>query len=146
MLMRCRCICDSSLIQHCACSADKMRRGLSLVDEDRWPWLHVLASLIASHRSEGKRLVMGCSALKEAYRDILRGQHPDSMLFVSPFAPCYIPNCRHSQYEHTAMAQCSGELCQQKPSTGRAPHKGLLSLKRFTEASSEASTIRVCSL
>lgn len=73
-----------NLSQQCQCSADKMRRGIPLDDEDRWPWLHVLAGIIVEHIAEGKRLVMGCSALKEAYRDILRGQHPESLVFVRP--------------------------------------------------------------
>ena len=72
------------LSQHCRCSAVKMRRGIPLDDEDRWPWLHVLAGIIVKHIAEDRRLVMGCSALKEAYRDILRGQHAESVLFVRP--------------------------------------------------------------
>ena len=70
--------------QHRQCSAVKMRRGIPLDDEDRWPWLHALAGIIVKHIAEGRRLVVGCSALKEAYRDILRGQHTESVVFVRP--------------------------------------------------------------
>ena len=64
-----------------------MRRGIPLDDNDRWPWLHELASIIDAHLAGNRRLVMGCSALKEAYRDVLRGRHPDNVLFVRPFLP-----------------------------------------------------------
>ena len=61
-----------------------MKKGVPLTDEDRWPWLHELAGLISTYQAHGKRIVMGCSALKEAYREILRGQRADSVLFVRP--------------------------------------------------------------
>ncbi|CAL5224364.1 g7038 [Coccomyxa viridis] len=67
---------------HPTANVDKMRRGIPLDDTDRWPWLHELASIIDSHLADSKRLVMGCSALKEVYRDILRGRNPDAILFV----------------------------------------------------------------
>ena len=61
-----------------------MKKGVPLTDEDRWPWLHELAGLISTYHMHGKRIVMGCSALKEAYREILRVQRADSVLFVRP--------------------------------------------------------------
>ena len=64
--------------------ADKMKTGKPLTDEDRWPWLHELAGLIGTYQTHGKRVVMGCSALKEVYREILRGQRAGSVLFVRP--------------------------------------------------------------
>ncbi len=76
-IVRCACYL-LNLRQRHGCSADKMRRGIPLTDDDRWPWLHELASIIDSRLADTKRLVMGCSALKEAYRDILRGRHPDA--------------------------------------------------------------------
>lgn len=81
--------CYVRLRQCHGCSADKMRRGIPLDDNDRWPWLRELAGIIDSHLADSKRLVMGCSALKEAYRDILRGQHPDAVLFVRLSRPDY---------------------------------------------------------
>ncbi len=65
------------------CSAEKMRAGIPLTDANRWPWLQVLAELIDQHLSSGRCLVMACSALTEAYRDILRGKHLDDVTFVS---------------------------------------------------------------
>ena len=64
--------------------ADKMKMGIPLSDADRWPWLHELAGLISTYETHNKHIVMGCSALKEAYREILRGQRADNVLFVRP--------------------------------------------------------------
>lgn len=54
----------------------KMASGVPLTDADRDPWLRALAAEIASHQAAGGHVVMGCSALKRAYRDILRGGAP----------------------------------------------------------------------
>lgn len=48
----------------------KMSAGIPLTDADRWPWLDALAGWIAAHPAGG---VLGCSALKRGYRDVLRG-------------------------------------------------------------------------
>ena len=53
--------------------ADKMRSGQALTDEDRWPWLDRLASLLKDHAVKGTRCVVACSALKRAYREHLSG-------------------------------------------------------------------------
>lgn len=49
----------------------KMSSGVPLTDEDRWPWLDALANWLAAHNATGG--VLGCSALKRRYRDVLRG-------------------------------------------------------------------------
>lgn len=51
----------------------KMSRGEPLTDEDRAPWLAALHEQIARHVGEESSAVLACSALKTAYRDILRG-------------------------------------------------------------------------
>lgn len=49
----------------------KMASGLPLTDEDRGPWLQELRALISQHNERGVNGVLACSALKEAYREIL---------------------------------------------------------------------------
>ena len=49
----------------------KMRSGVALADEDRWPWLARLNTLLLDSERQGKSLVLACSALKQAYRDRL---------------------------------------------------------------------------
>lgn len=54
----------------------KMSAGRPLDDDDRWPWLRLLADWIGEHEREGRPVVLTCSALKRAYRDLLRDGHP----------------------------------------------------------------------
>jgi gluconokinase len=49
----------------------KMSAGHALTDEDRWPWLAAIADEIDRACGSGKRVVIGCSALRRPYRDIL---------------------------------------------------------------------------
>ncbi|WP_030162527.1 gluconokinase [Glycomyces sp. NRRL B-16210] len=51
----------------------KMRAGVPLTDADRGPWLRTLREWIVARAEAGESSVMTCSALKESYRDILRG-------------------------------------------------------------------------
>ena len=50
----------------------KMSSGQPLTDEDRWPWLEALADWTAQRQAAGQSTVLTCSALRKAYRDILR--------------------------------------------------------------------------
>jgi carbohydrate kinase (thermoresistant glucokinase family) len=55
----------------------KMHAGIPLTDEDRWPWLQRVAGWIAARYAAGEPGIIGCSALKRAYRDRLREADPD---------------------------------------------------------------------
>jgi carbohydrate kinase (thermoresistant glucokinase family) len=57
-------------------SVAKMSAGVPLEDADRWPWLERLAGLIGGHEAAGRSSVLACSALKRAYRDVLRSGAP----------------------------------------------------------------------
>ncbi|TFV65288.1 UNVERIFIED_ORG: gluconokinase [Bacillus sp. AZ43] len=57
-------------------NVEKMRRGIPLDDDDRWPWLRRLADWIGEHEDAGRSVVVTCSALKRTYRDLLRDGHP----------------------------------------------------------------------
>ncbi|WP_404539175.1 gluconokinase [Dyella agri] len=59
---------------HPATNIEKMRAGIPLDDTDRQPWLEAIASAIAMHRGQG--VVVACSALRRAYRDVLRQADP----------------------------------------------------------------------
>ncbi|MCS6587542.1 gluconokinase [Curtobacterium flaccumfaciens] len=61
---------------HPVANKEKMRQGIPLTDEDRWPWLDACAARIAAVESDGSRCVMANSALKRAYRDRLRASAP----------------------------------------------------------------------
>lgn len=49
---------------------EKMARNEPLGDADRWPWLEAMASAVPRWEAAGGA-VLACSALKQAYRDIL---------------------------------------------------------------------------
>lgn len=59
----------------------KMAAGVPLTDDDRWPWLRIVADWIGGQEAGGKNAVVTCSALKRAYRDVLAAGHP-SVRFV----------------------------------------------------------------
>ena len=50
---------------------EKMRSGIALTDEDRWPWLDRLNGLLKEKDSNGESVLLACSALKQKYRDRL---------------------------------------------------------------------------
>jgi gluconokinase len=58
----------------------RMAAGIALTDADRQGWLRALAGHIAQAQADGRGLVVSCSALKRAYRDVLRGAA----------APCFV--------------------------------------------------------
>lgn len=57
---------------HGADSVSRMRSGLPLTDENRWPWLERLGLAIGAALGQGGIAVASCSALKRSYRDRLR--------------------------------------------------------------------------
>jgi gluconokinase len=56
---------------HPASNVAKMSAGQPLTDEDRWPWLQAIANEIDRVCEAGGHVVIACSALKRAYRDVL---------------------------------------------------------------------------
>ena len=51
----------------------RMAQGIPLTDDDRRGWLRAIADRISESRRGSSGLVVACSALKRAYRDVLRG-------------------------------------------------------------------------
>ena len=66
---------------HSSESRAKMAGGRALDDEDRLPWLHRVAERIGDLEQDHPGVVCACSALKHAYRDVLRDRDP-STFFV----------------------------------------------------------------
>ncbi len=61
-----------------AANVAKMRAGAPLNDDDRWPWLDLVAQKLAMQAP----LIIGCSALRRAYRDRLRAGAGGPVRFV----------------------------------------------------------------
>ncbi len=63
---------------HPPANVAKMSSGQPLDDEDRRPWLATIAGWIEECRQAGTLGIVGCSALKRRYRDVLTsGGRPD---------------------------------------------------------------------
>jgi len=56
---------------HPMANIKKMAAGVPLQDADRWPWLEKINEELVKFQERGKSIVVGCSALKEAYRERL---------------------------------------------------------------------------
>lgn len=65
-----RCIDGDDL--HAAASVAKMRRGVPLTDDDRWPWLDRVGAELARRVPGTNGTVVACSALRRIYRERLR--------------------------------------------------------------------------
>jgi len=59
---------------HSEASVAKMVSGHPLDDDDRAPWLKATGEWLADHHDRGG--VVGCSALRRRYRDVLRSAAP----------------------------------------------------------------------
>ena len=56
---------------HSAANKAKMHQGIPLTDADRMPWLEAMHAKLLQLDSEKSNAVLGCSALKRSYRDVL---------------------------------------------------------------------------
>ncbi len=77
-----------------------MASGTPLSDDDRQPWLHAVGQQLADGGADG--IVVACSALRQAYRDLLREYAPN-VLFVHPYGPKELVAARISLREHEYM-------------------------------------------
>lgn len=66
---------------HPKANVEKMASGKALNDQDRAPWLQLLADNILEWQNQGGA-VLACSALKQSYRDILASTTGDVVKFV----------------------------------------------------------------
>jgi len=74
---------DASFIEgdshHSAQNKAKMKSGVPLTDQDRWPWLQRLANEMS--RMEGS-VVTSCSSLRKVYRSYIVAHTNEPVLFV----------------------------------------------------------------
>ncbi|MFM7334471.1 MAG: gluconokinase [Tabrizicola sp.] len=59
-------------------AVEKMRAGIPLTDDDRWPWL----DRVALELDEAAPVIVGCSALRRIYRDRIRAGAGGPVQFV----------------------------------------------------------------
>lgn len=90
--------CDADGL-HPAGNVAKMAAGTPLTDEDRWPWLDLVAAELATHPP----LVMACSALRRAYRDRIRAGAGGDVLFIHLDGPREMIAARMARRKHHFM-------------------------------------------
>lgn len=109
---------------HPAANKAKMAAGHALNDEDRAPWLAILHNKIAEYAGRGESMIMACSALKQTYRDVLRGNlSQDQVRFALLVAPAetIADHLHHRQHEFMNPNLLSSQLATlETPSDGEA--------------------------
>jgi carbohydrate kinase (thermoresistant glucokinase family) len=86
---------------HSAENIAKMSAGIPLDDADRLPWLRSIATWTADRHARRQATVVTCSALREKYRDVLRGAVPGSPTrFLHLTAPRAVLAERMASREH----------------------------------------------
>ena len=61
---------------HSPSNVAKMARGEPLGDEDRDGWIRAARDRVARHVDAGENVVLACSALRHAHRELIRGAAP----------------------------------------------------------------------
>lgn len=87
---------------HPSANKAKMAAGNPLNDEDRAPWLEIIAERIGSELTDGRPIVVACSSLKRKYRDQLVSYAP-STVFVHLTGERAIISERQSHRVHEYM-------------------------------------------
>jgi gluconokinase len=78
----------------------KMKSGMPLTDEDRWPWLKAIAAWIDEKRRGRAHGIVTCSALKRRYREVLIGGRPDVRLVYLKGTPELIAHRLAARTDH----------------------------------------------
>jgi gluconokinase len=107
---------------HSAASVEKMGRGIALTDEDRRPWLAALRALIERCLEKQENAVLACSALKQAYRQVLRGDDAH-VVFVYLEAP---PELLAARLEHRAGHYAKRDLLPSQLATLEEPRDAVV--------------------
>lgn len=86
---------------HPAANIAKMAAGTPLSDDDRRPWLEELAQVLADRAAGATSTLLGCSALRRSYRDLLRGALPHgTVAFLHLQADAAVLRTRMESREH----------------------------------------------
>ena len=137
---------------HSPGNVEKMRSGHPLTDADRWPWLEAIASWIGQRERAGESAVITCSALRRAYRDLLRRGHPSVWFAHLVVPPAVIADRLEHRPNHymppsllTSQLETLETLDPDEPGATIAAHRpppeivaDILTLVRQTDGKPEA--------
>jgi gluconokinase len=80
---------------HSLANIEKMSRGIPLNDADRAPWLEAMRKAILEWIGVGKNVVLACSALKRAYREVLRASPEVKIIYLKGNFALFAERIRH---------------------------------------------------
>src|ERR1051326_1031559 len=80
---------------HSAANVEKMRHGIPLTDADRAPWIAAIHARLLHSFRRSESLVVGCSALKRAYRTVLAEDIPISWVYLKGSAALIRSRLKH---------------------------------------------------
>lgn len=80
---------------HSPGNIDKMSHGMPLTDADRDLWLSAIHARIVDVSERGQDLVVGCSALKQQYREVLAEGVPISWVYLKGSVKLIRSRVRH---------------------------------------------------
>jgi gluconokinase len=90
---------------HSAANIAKMRAGVPLTDEDRWPWLAAVDAWADERIRAGESAVMACSAIKRSYRDRLMAGRPAVRIVFLEAAPDLLAARLRARHGHFFRAE-----------------------------------------
>ena len=108
---------------HSQANIDKMRQGVPLTNEDRWPWLESLRQLIKRCLAADENALLACSALKGAYRRHLRVSDNVKLVFLRGNYELIANQLRqrHGHFMNPALLQSQfADLEEPQPTEGAA--------------------------
>jgi len=125
---------------HPRANIEKMREGVPLTDEERWPWLESLRELVNRCIAAGEDAVLACSALKKAYRRYLRVNADVKLVFLRGNYELIANQLRHRRghFMNPALLQSQFADLEESQATegsivielGEGPHKLVQEIKK----------------
>lgn len=85
---------------HSPSNIEKMSAGIPLQDADRWEWLKTLNKVAKQHLNAQQDVIISCSALRAAYRDVLTKDISSRCHFIYLHASQRVLSERLKQREH----------------------------------------------
>lgn len=100
---------------HSSQNIAKMQAGIPLNDEDRRPWLLAIREAIDRWIAEGSDVVLGCSALKQSYRDMLIPGPAVKLVYLSGGYSLIEQRlaARHGHYAHVDLLRSQLEALEE---------------------------------
>ena len=113
---------------HTPANVEKMRRGDALTDADRAPWLDRVRALALQAIDSGETVIVGCSALRQSYRERLAQADPRFVFVYLDVPPDVLARRLAERRSHFA----GPALLTSQLATFERPHDALVVDGRLT--------------